>query len=108
MRTVKDALREASVSYNALAGELGISKAAVVAIVNDGRFPKHKEKKVRDAVNGILTARNVDVTGIWKYLDGRDDEDEDDETQEVNVMLSQAAKRQFGVFQDPYPPAVYV
>lgn len=103
MRTVKDALREAKISHTRLAGELGMSVASVSLIVNHGRFPKgRKQKEVRDVVNGILTARNVDVTGIWKYLDGRDENDEDDETQEVNVMLSQAAKRQFGIFTDPF------
>lgn len=104
MRTVKSALREAGLSVASVGRELGVSRAAASLLVNHGQYPKGQSaKETRSAVNRMIGGRGVDITGIWRHLEERAEDDrEDEDEQEANVMLSHAAKKVFGLFRDPF------
>ena len=94
---LRRALREARLSYAALAREIGISKSAVGRLAQGGRWPHWaKEEELRAAIEAALTARGVDVTDLCP-----EQQDDEEETMK-KVALSPAAQERYGLPADPW------
>ena len=100
---LKDALTEAGLSYAELARQLGVTKIAVVRLVNEDRWPRSRPKKVlRAAIEKALAARSVDTKDLWTaQMSGTEQEDPDEEV-DMRVQLSMEARQQFGLSRDPW------
>ncbi|MCY4377355.1 MAG: AAA family ATPase [Spirochaetaceae bacterium] len=107
MTELQMALRQAGLSYAAVARELGISKPAVVEIALRGRWPRKREEELREQLAGVLADRGV--KHIATRLSGSDEQQEEGMQR---VSLSTAARRQFGLLADPWdvrgPDDVYL
>ena len=101
---LKDALSEAGLSYAELARELGVSKIAVVRLVNEDRWPRSRPKEeLRAAIGAALAARSVHTKDLWPttQVSGGEKDDPDEEV-DMRVQLSMEARQQFRLARDPW------
>lgn len=103
MRGLREALTEAGISQKQMAEQLGISKGSMSLITGHGQFPKGRQAELIKEINAKLLAEGVSPEGIWKTVEN----EEENEEQEVCVVLTQSAKKQFRLFKDPFTDDVH-
>ncbi|EFR4600565.1 hypothetical protein H1Y11_001495, partial [Salmonella enterica] len=62
MLLLKQQLQHLQISQAEIAGELGISEAAIAQLVNHGQWPRRKTEQLRKRITELLQAHNVDTT----------------------------------------------
>ncbi|EGX0284744.1 hypothetical protein CTZ44_25025, partial [Salmonella enterica] len=62
MLLLKQQLQFLQISQAVLAGELGISEAAIALLVNHGRWPRRNPEQLRKRITELLASHNVDTT----------------------------------------------
>ena len=102
MPGLREILRESGLKQSALASYLGVARSTVCAIC-DGRYPVGREEEIREGIRAFL-----DDNGIRAELPERKEEaPEEEEEVRRNEMLTAAAKKQFGLFSDPFVDDVH-
>ncbi len=101
MHRLIDYLEAAHLSQAKMASELGIARSTMCAICK-GHYPVGREKELKEKIVSILSGKGVEVK-IEKEQEAVPEEDDDDEefVKEV-VMLTLEAKKQFGLYKDPF------
>ena len=99
--TLHSALDNARVSQRELAGFLGLAPSTVSAIVKHGRFPVGRGAVLRRRIDEFLLDRGVAPVGLWTKLQAIDAEADELPDGECE-MISEKARRQFGLFKDPF------
>ena len=97
---LRNALSKAQASQGELAAFLGLARSTVNGIVNHGKFPVGREAVLRRRINEFLSDRGVVPAGLWTKLQEIDEEAE--ELRGECEMISEKARRQFGLFKDPF------
>lgn len=98
--TLHSALDEARASQRELARFLEIAPSTVSAIVKHGRFPVGRGAALRRRIDEFLQNRGVAPKGLWKEL--QDIDEEADELPRGCEVITEKARRQFGLFKDPF------
>ncbi|EAB4400506.1 hypothetical protein CBU97_08465 [Salmonella enterica subsp. enterica serovar Montevideo] len=62
MLLLKQQLQHLQISQAEIAGELGISEAAIALLVNHGRWPRRNPEQLRKRIAELLASHNVDTT----------------------------------------------
>lgn len=103
---LREILKDSGLTQSALASYLGLARSTVCAIC-DGRYPVGQEKDIRKRIRAFLDENGVKAAfHSVKPAEEAGADEEPDERRKVE-MLSMAARKQFGVYADPFVDDVH-
>ncbi|EMZ1753115.1 AAA family ATPase [Salmonella enterica] len=109
MLLLKQQLQHLQISQAEIAGELGISEAAIALLVNHGRWPRRNPEQLRKRITELLQAHNVDTTHSFDEVRQQATAvTQVQQTTEEDIMLlkkqtlSQKAKEFFRLPRNPF------
>ncbi|EAQ6128999.1 hypothetical protein AXA88_15585 [Salmonella enterica] len=108
MLLLKQQLQFLQISQAVLAGELGISEAAIALLVNHGRWPRRNPEQLRKRITELLASHNVDTTHSFDEVSAPSPTlTPTPATGEETMLLkkqtlSQKAKKTFNLFRNPF------
>lgn len=103
MLRLKQALEASGITQSRLAAHLHLARSTVNAICNQGRYPVGREDEIREAIALFLKQNNVQADLQADVPDVKTDSSDDEETEtRGNEMLTNAARKHFGLFRDPF------
>ncbi|EIY1731536.1 AAA family ATPase [Salmonella enterica subsp. enterica serovar Newport] len=108
MLLLKQQLQFLQISQAVLAGELGISEAAIALLVNHGRWPRRNPEQLRKRITELLASHNVDTTYSFDEVSPSSPTlTPTPATGEETMLLkkqtlSQKAKKTFNLFRNPF------
>lgn len=101
-RRLKKALQEARLSYAGLAAVIGVSKAAVVRMVQEDHFPAGRQAELRAAIEATIAGQGIRLPlDLWPTTQVSVEADPDEEVR-MRVQLSMEARQRFGLPRDPF------
>lgn len=104
MQQLRSALQMAGVTQAGLATHLGLARSTVNAMCN-GRYPVGREAELKNQIHVFLAGHGVDVD--LEPQEKVQEEDEDEVKIRRNEMLTATAKKQFGLYKDPFTDDVH-
>ncbi|EGL6630130.1 AAA family ATPase [Salmonella enterica] len=108
MLLLKKQLQHLQISQAEIAGELGISEAAIALLVNHGRWPRRNPEQLRKRIAELLQAHNVDTTHSFDEVNPSSPTlTPTPATGEETMLLkkqtlSQKAKKTFRLLRNPF------
>ena len=100
---MKEALAAAGIPQSRLANHLHLARSTVCAICNQNRYPVGREDEIRRDIGLFLKQNNVEADLQVQTPDVETDSSEDEEIQaRSNEMLTNAARKHFSLFKDPF------
>ncbi|EJG5923813.1 AAA family ATPase [Salmonella enterica] len=109
MLLLKQQLQHLQISQAEIAGELGISEAAIALLVNHGRWPRRNPGQLRKRITELLQAHNVDTTHSFDEVRQQttavtqvQQTTEEDSMLLKKQTLSQKARKAFNLFRNPF------
>ncbi|EDS5484502.1 AAA family ATPase [Salmonella enterica subsp. enterica] len=109
MLLLKQQLQHLQISQAEIAGELGISEAAIALLVNHGRWPRRNPGQLRKRITELLQTHNVDTTHSFDEVRQQttavaqaQQTTEEDSMLLKKQTLSQKARKAFNLFRNPF------
>lgn len=106
MLVLKQQLQHLQISQVSMAGELGISQAALAQLVNHGQWPRRHPERLRDGITALLQRHNMDITHSFDEVRPPSSELTTITGEESMLLkkqtLSQKAKRAFNLARNPF------
>lgn len=106
MHGLRQTLADAGVTQASMARHLGIARSTMCGIC-DGRYPVGREAELKGLIREYLRAcGSTDMD--WEAVHEEPQEEAADEAEERRVeMLTMAARKQFGLYKDPFADDVH-
>ncbi|EKG9614490.1 AAA family ATPase [Salmonella enterica] len=109
MLLLKQQLQHLQISQAEIAGELGISEAAIALLVNHGRWPRRNPEQLRKRITELLQRHNVDTTHSFDEVRQQatavtqvQQTTEEDSMLLKKQTLSQKARKAFKLLRNPF------
>lgn len=106
MLVLKQQLQHLQISQASMAGELGISQAALAQLVNHGQWPRRHPERLRDGITALLQRHNMDITHSFDEVSLQFTSLTTTTGEESMLLkkqtLSQKAKKTFNLFRNPF------
>ena len=102
MLNLKKVLDKNGIKHSAVANAAGLSKTSLSHLISENKWPKKTNPDtLKQRVEDYLAALNITLAcDIWAFITDLDSSNEDKDMQKM--MISQAAKKLFGIFRDPF------
>ncbi|MGG5932988.1 hypothetical protein ACQSDP_25680, partial [Salmonella enterica] len=111
MLLLKQQLRHLHISLAEAASATGVSKPAIVDLINHGRWPRRNPEQLRKRITELLASHNVDTTHSFDEVRPQATAiTQVQQTTEDSMLLkkqtlSQKAKKAFKLFTNPFDDA---
>ncbi|ECV2871044.1 AAA family ATPase [Salmonella enterica] len=109
MLLLKQQLRSLHISMADAASETGVSKPAMVKLVNHGQWPRRNPEQLRKRITELLQTHNVDTTHSFDEVRQQattatqvQQTTEEDSMLLKKQTLSQKARKAFNLFRNPF------
>lgn len=101
MLTLKQVLDNNGIKHSAVASFAGVSKTTLSHLLSENKWPKKiNPNELKQSIEAYLTAQKITWgCDLWTF---NTDLDTSEDNNMQKMMISQAAKKLFGIFKDPF------